>query len=77
MRLAVTAAIVLLLLAPAMAQTPAINLMGMGERKDPAQELRDKEIDQAYRAANSKLPDKKKKSDDPWGNVRSAEPAKK
>lgn len=37
----------------------------------PEEQERQKAIDDAYKSAIKKLPDKKKTADDPWGNIRS------
>jgi hypothetical protein len=42
---------------------------------DPRIKQYRKEVDEDYRAATQKIPEQKKKSADPWANVRSVEPA--
>jgi hypothetical protein len=37
----------------------------------PEEREKQKAIDDAYKSAINKLPDKKKPADDPWGNIRS------
>jgi hypothetical protein len=37
----------------------------------PEEREKQKAIDDAYKSAIKKLPDKKKPADDPWGNIRS------
>jgi hypothetical protein len=74
MRLAAAAATLLLLTGTAYAQ---VNLWGDDlKRKDPEAEAKQQEIDKAYRekiksqAAPAQAP-----VNDPWGNVRSSQPA--
>ena len=76
MRALIGVAVVALLAGPAYAQKPALNLMQEKE-KNPAVEEYRKAIDQEYKAATEKIPDQKKKSSDPWQNMRSAEPSRK
>ncbi len=63
-------ALSVLLAAPAAAQfpMPSVSLQPEGRHLTPEELERQKAIDKAYRAANSKIPEKK--VDDPWGNVR-------
>ena len=75
-RILVSAALVALLIEPAYAQKPSLNLMH--ERpKDPVAEERRRTIDLEYKSATEKIPDQKKKNNDPWQNMRSAAPTKK
>jgi hypothetical protein len=69
-------AFIALLLGPAFAQKPALDLM-REKQVDPAVEKYRKAVDQEYNATIQKIPEQKKKSNDPWGSLRSAEPAKK
>jgi hypothetical protein len=69
-------AFIALLLRPAFAQKPSINLM-REKSVDSAVEKYRKAVDQEYNATIQKIPEQKKKSNDPWGSLRSAEPAKK
>jgi hypothetical protein len=61
--------------APASAQTPNINLMPELATKTPEEKEADAIREKAYRESLKKIPDAKT-SNDPWGNVRAAEPAK-
>jgi hypothetical protein len=63
--------------APAYAQmqTPNINLMPEFQSKTPEEKEADAVKEKAYRESLRKIPDAKA-SNDPWGNVRAAEPAK-
>lgn len=61
---------------PALAQMPAINMAPMDRPKTSEEIEKQKEIDRAYKDAISKLPDQQG-SKDPWGNVRSVDPAAK
>ena len=50
---------------------PGIDLMKESSRPlDPEEQEKRKAIDDAYKSTMEKLPDQKK-SDDPWGNIRS------
>jgi hypothetical protein len=60
---------------PAYAQTPNINLMPELATKTPEQKEADALKETAYRESLKKIPDAKT-SNDPWGNVRAAEPPK-
>jgi hypothetical protein len=65
------AALVVVLTGPALAQLP-MPALSLGKDKPPPtpEEIeRQKAIDNAYRAASKKIPDKKA-PDDPWGSVR-------
>jgi hypothetical protein len=65
-----------LLLGPAFAQKPALDLM-REKQVDPAVEKYRKAVDQEYNSTIQKIPEQKKKSNDPWESLRSAEPIKK
>ena len=71
------AAIVACLTASAFAQfTPGITLRPDSERQlTPEEKEKQKALDDAYRSAIGKIPDKQKPAD-PWGNIRPAEPPK-
>ena len=58
-----------------LAQTPNINLMPEIATKSPEEKEADAIREKAYRESLRKIPDAKV-SNDPWGNVRAAEPAK-
>ena len=80
MRIFRAAALVALLAglsAPASAQmqTPNINLMPEFQSKTPEEKEADAIKEKAYRESLRKIPDAKA-SNDPWGTVRTAEPAK-
>lgn len=66
------AAIAVLLAEPAAAQfpTPSVSLQPEQRKLTPEELARQKAIDQAYRAASGKIPEKK--VDDPWADVRAA-----
>ena len=54
--------------------TPKVSLGADTKRKlTPEEEEKQKALDQAYKAATSKIPDQK--ATDPWGDVRPAPPA--
>jgi Tfp pilus assembly protein PilE len=77
MRTLVVAAIMALLMVPAYSQfKPSINLMQEKEQ-DPAVQQQRKDIENEYRSTVGKIPDQKKKNNDPWQNLRSSDPAKK
>ena len=75
MRVFVAAAITALLAGPAYAQTPNVNLIPELQSKSPEQLEQEAAQQKAYRESLRKIPDAKASSD-PWGAVRSAEPAK-
>ena len=77
MRFFVAAAIVGLLAGPASAQvsTPNINLIPELASKTPEEREQEAAQQKAYKESLRKIPDAKASSD-PWGTVRSAEPAK-
>jgi hypothetical protein len=77
------AVVVVLLAAPAYAQTPNINLIPEFQSKSPEEKEQDAIKERAYKDSLRKIPDAKASSD-PWGTVRSndapkaaAAPAKK
>jgi hypothetical protein len=74
-RAAALAALLAGLSAPVSAQTPNINLMPETASKTPEEKEADALREKAYRESLRKIPDAKT-SNDPWGNVRAAEPAK-
>jgi len=71
-----TGAIIAVLSGPAFAQQllPGINLYSEGRPLTPDEQEKRKSIDNAYRSTMQKLPDKKKSSD-PWDNLRSTNTA--
>ena len=60
---------------PAWTQSPNFNLMPEVVTKTPEQKEADAIKEKAYRESLRKIPDAKG-SNDPWGTVRAAEPAK-
>jgi hypothetical protein len=75
LRAAALAALLAGLSAPALAQSPNINLMPEVASKTPEEKEAEAAREKAYRESLKKIPDAKT-STDPWGNVRAAEPAK-
>ena len=75
MRMLSAAAVVVLLMAPAYAQTPNINLMPEFQSKTPEEKEQDAIKDKAYKESLRKIPDAKTSSD-PWGAVRSTDTPK-
>ena len=75
MRMLSAAAVVLLLTAPAYAQTPNVNLMPELPTKSPEEKEQDAIKDKAYKDSLRKIPDAKASSD-PWGTVRSTDAPK-
>jgi hypothetical protein len=68
------AAIIMLLTGPAAAQfpMPGISLQGEDKPKPTPEEIeRQKALDNAYKSATKKIPDKNPAAD-PWGNIRQA-----
>jgi hypothetical protein len=65
----------LLLSGAASAQMPNVNIIPELESKTPEQIEKDKITEKAYKDSLRKIPDAKASSD-PWGDVRSAEPAR-
>jgi hypothetical protein len=75
MKILSAAAVIVLLTAPAYAQTPNINLIPELQSKSPEEKEQDAIRDKAYRESLRKIPDAKTSSD-PWGTVRSNEAPK-
>jgi hypothetical protein len=73
MRVLIAAAIVLSLGSVAFAQAPAINLGAFDKKKDQMQQLKEEEIDRAYRDATQNGKGAAPVSNDPWAAVRAAE----
>jgi len=69
------AAVMVLLTAPAYAQTPNVNLIPELMSKTPEEKEADAIKDKAYKDSLRKIPDAKGSSD-PWGTVRSTEAPK-
>ena len=67
------AALMVLLTAPAYAQTPSINMMPEFQTKSPEEKEREEAQQKAYKESLRKIPDAKA-SNDPWGGVRSDAP---
>lgn len=70
MRLLSAAAVLVLLMVPAYAQTPNINLMPETKTLTPEEREAEAARDKAYKDSLKKIPDAKT-SADPWGTVRS------
>ena len=72
------AAIIALLTGAAYAQSPIMPKFSIGgdeKRKlTPEEQEKQNQLDNAYKAATNKIPDKKA-GNDPWGDVRPAAPA--
>lgn len=75
MRMLSAAAVVMLLTTTAHAQTPNVNLIPELQSKSPEEREQEAAREKAYKESLRKIPDAKASSD-PWGNVRSPEPAK-
>lgn len=75
MRMLSAAAVVVLLTAPAYAQTPNINLMPEVTSRSPEEKEQDAIKEKAYKDSLRKIPDAKASSD-PWGTVRSTDAPK-
>jgi hypothetical protein len=75
MRMLSAAVVVVLLTAPAYAQTPNINLMPEFQSKSPEEKEQEAVKEKAYKESLKKIPDAKASSD-PWGNVRSTDAPK-
>jgi hypothetical protein len=75
MRILSAAAAVVLLAAPAYAQTPNINLIPELQSKSPEEREQEAAKDKAYKDSLRKIPDAKASSD-PWGTVRSTDAPK-
>ena len=70
MRMLSAAAVMVLLMVPAYAQTPNINLIPELSSKTPEEKEAEAVKEKAYRDSLRKIPDAKASSD-PWGTVRS------
>jgi hypothetical protein len=75
MRMLSAVAVMVLLTAPAYAQTPNINLMPELMSKTPEEKEAEAAKDKAYKDSLKKIPDAKASSD-PWGTVRSTDAPK-
>ncbi len=75
MRMLSAVAVVVVLTAPAYAQTPNINLMPELMSKSPEEKEAEAIKEKAYRDSLRKIPDAKASSD-PWGTVRSTDAPK-
>ena len=75
MKILSAAAVMVLLVAPAYAQTPNINLIPELQSKTPEEKEADAIKDKAYRESLRKIPDAKTSSD-PWAAVRNNEAPK-
>ena len=75
MRILGAAAVFALLMGPAYAQTPNINLIPEVASKTPEEKEAEAVRDKAYRESLKKIPDAKTSSD-PWGTVRGADTPK-
>ena len=69
------AAVFAMLVSPAYAQTPNINLIPETQSKSPEEKEQEAAQQKAYKESLKKIPDAKA-STDPWGNVRSVETPK-
>jgi hypothetical protein len=72
MKILSAAAMIVLLAAPAYAQTPNINLIPELQTKSPEEKEQEAVREKAYRESLRKIPDAKTSSD-PWGSVRGNE----
>jgi len=75
MRMLSAAVVMVLLTAPAYAQTPNVNLIPELQSKSPEEKEQDAIKEKAYKDSLRKIPDAKA-SADPWGTVRSADAPK-
>ena len=75
MKILSAAAVIVLLTAPAYAQTPNINLIPELQTKSPEEKEAEAAREKAYKESLRKIPDAKTSSD-PWGTVRSADTPK-
>ncbi|MEH2532988.1 hypothetical protein V1277_000628 [Bradyrhizobium sp. AZCC 1588] len=75
MRMLSAAAMVVLLMVPAHAQTPNINLIPELQSKSPEEREQEAIKEKAYKDSLRKIPDAKTSSD-PWGTMRSTEAPK-
>jgi hypothetical protein len=73
MRTIIAAAIALALAGPAYAQAPSFNLAAPEKRKDPLKEMKDEEIDRAYRQTTRGDTSAVNAPNDPWAAVRAHE----
>ena len=77
MRVLVAATIIALLVQPAYSQLKPTFKMGGDKEVDPRTEQYRKDLEREYQSTLKKIPDKEKKSNDPWADMRSNEPVKK
>ena len=75
MRMLSAAVVMVLLTAPAYAQTPNVNLIPELQSKSPEEKEQDAIKEKAYKDSLRKIPDAKASSD-PWGAVRSTDTPK-
>ena len=75
MRILSAAAMLVLLMTPAYAQIPNINLIPQIQSKSPEDKEAEAIKEKAYRESLRKIPDSKASSD-PWGTVRSTDAPK-
>ena len=75
MRMLSAVAVMVLLTAPAYAQTPNINLIPELQSKSPEEKEAEAARDKAYKDSLRKIPNAKTSSD-PWGTVRSTDAPK-
>jgi len=75
MKILSAAAVIVLLTAPAYAQTPNINLIPELQTKSPEEKEAEAAREKAYKESLRKIPDAKSSSD-PWGTVRNNEAPK-
>ena len=75
MRMLSAAVVMVLLTAPAYAQTPNVNLIPELQSKSPEEKEQDAIRDKAYKDSLKKIPDAKGSSD-PWGTMRSTDTPK-
>jgi hypothetical protein len=75
MRMLSAAVVMVLVTAPAYAQTPNVNLIPELQSKSPEEKEQEAIKEKAYRESLRKIPDAKGSSD-PWGTVRSSDAPK-
>jgi hypothetical protein len=75
MKVALAAAMILMLVAPAHAQSKTPTMEQMMDAKTPDQIEKEQAADKAYKESLRKIPDAKTPSD-PWGSARSADAPK-
>jgi hypothetical protein len=75
MKLLRVAAVMALMIGPAYAQAPNINLLADGPSKTPDEIEAERAKEKAYQDTLKKIPDAKV-SNDPWGGVRSSDASK-